>query len=492
MSRSPLYTVLAAAVLFLILVPLGTSVFILGFIHGDSPCILCWAQRIGMALVALIGLFILRYGPRPKYVGLGVLVGAWGVFMAVRHSSLHLSRDIGQGFAVEMLGAHTYVWSFAVFWVCIVVMAAMLMRVPAADLQPAAAPRPLRAIDRVAMVTYLVVIAGTIAQAFASTGPPPFVGQSDPVRFSFNPRYWVWSMDEFSSARISLRGRWNVELPDVTTADPSPDNGPLRNPPPLAVADRRALNLGLNGTPTDLAYDAATNRFLLTTEHGVYLADAPLQRVEKYTVVDPLFAVDLGRFAGAAFLDGNRLLAVTENKSYVILKESATGDARRNFRYFLESPTAFDEVTRSRFATLRAKMSYVMATAADPDTQSIYTVTVPNSRTRRWVVSRFDASDRLLSEEFVPKLAPSFGTPPQGQNPLDAYFITAATIAGGRLYALSAAHSTLLTIDLASHTVVAAHTIPGLAQPTGIAIKGTRLFIVGRDGTLTAVDVPAK
>ena len=75
MSRSPLYTVLAAAVLFLILVPLGTSVFILGFIHGDSPCILCWAQRIGMSLVALIGLFILRYGPKPTYVGLGVLVG---------------------------------------------------------------------------------------------------------------------------------------------------------------------------------------------------------------------------------------------------------------------------------------------------------------------------------------------------------------------------------------------------------------------------------
>ena len=137
MSRSPLYTVLAAAVLFLILVPLGTSVFILGFIHGDSPCILCWAQRIGMSLVALIGLFILRYGPKPKYVGLGILVGAWGLFMAIRHSSLHLMRDVGQGFAIQMLGAHTYVWSFAVFWVCIIVMAVMLMKVPPEDLQPA-------------------------------------------------------------------------------------------------------------------------------------------------------------------------------------------------------------------------------------------------------------------------------------------------------------------------------------------------------------------
>src|SRR5512134_3716644 len=106
MSR-PVYTLLAAAVLFLVLGPLGTSVFVLGFVHGDSPCILCWAQRIGMALVALVGLFILRYGPRPRYVGLGVLIGTYGVFMALRHSSLHLARDIGQGFAVEILGAHT-------------------------------------------------------------------------------------------------------------------------------------------------------------------------------------------------------------------------------------------------------------------------------------------------------------------------------------------------------------------------------------------------
>lgn len=490
MTRSPLYTILAAAVLFLILVPLGTSVFVLGFIHGDTPCILCWAQRIGMSLVALIGLFVLRYGPKPKYVGLDVLVSAWGVFMAVRHSSLHLARDVGQGFAVSMLGAHTYIWSFAVFWVCIVVMAVMLMKVPVEDLQPAP-PRTLRGIDRFAFVAFLLVTAGTIVQAFASTGPPPFVGQSDPLRFSFNPRHWVWSMEEFSSAPISLRGRWAIDLPDVTGVDPSPANAPLPNLPQLAVAQRRTLDLGLQGTPTDLAYDAATDRFLLTTQHGVYLADGALQKVVRHTVVDPLFAVDLGRFAGAAFLDNGRFLAVTENKSYVILRESDKGDIDRNYRYFLESFDAFDEVSRSRFATLRAKMMYVMSAAADPATHSIVTITVPNAKTSRWVVSRFDAADMMLSEEFVPKLDPALGAAPRGgPNPLDAFYVTAATIAGGRLYALSAAHSTLLTIDLASHAIVAAHTIPGLAQPTGLALKDGRFLIVSRDGTLTIVDAP--
>lgn len=488
MTRSPLYTVLAAAVLFLILVPLGTSVFILGFIHGDTPCILCWAQRIGMSLVALIGLFVLRYGPKPKYLGIGVLVSAWGVFMAVRHSSLHLARDVGQGFAISMLGAHTYIWSFAVFWVCIIVMAVMLMKVPVEDLQPAP-PRTLRGIDRFAMMTFLLVTAGTIVQAFASTGPPPFVGQSDPLRFSFNPRYWVWSLEEFSPAPISLRGRWAIEMPDVTAVDPNPANAPLASLPQLRVAERRTLNLGLAGTPTGLAYDAPSDRFLLTTEHGVYLADGALQKVVRHTVVDPLFAVDLGRFAGAAFLENGRLIAVTENKSFVILRESDKADVDRNYRYFLESFDAFDEVSRSRFATLRAKMMYVMSAAADPATRSIVTITVPNAKTKRWVVSRYDAGDLMLSEEFVPKLDPALAAAPRERpNPLDAFYITAATIADGRLYALSAAHATLLTIDLATRSVIAAHTIPNLAQPTGLALKAGRFLIVSRDGTLTIVD----
>ena len=70
-TRDARYTVLALAVLLLTVVPVGTAVFLLGFVHGDSPCVMCWEQRIGMALIALIGLFILRYGPRPKYLGPG-------------------------------------------------------------------------------------------------------------------------------------------------------------------------------------------------------------------------------------------------------------------------------------------------------------------------------------------------------------------------------------------------------------------------------------
>lgn len=107
-KQNAVYTMLAIAVLGLAVVPVGTAVFVLGFIYGDSPCVMCWEQRIGMALVALIGLFVLRFGARPKYIGLSVLVGAWGMFMGLRHVGLYAARDIGQGFSVEILGAHTY------------------------------------------------------------------------------------------------------------------------------------------------------------------------------------------------------------------------------------------------------------------------------------------------------------------------------------------------------------------------------------------------
>ena len=127
MTRNGIYSILALAVLLLSIVPVGTAVFLLGFINGDSPCVMCWEQRTGMVLVALTGLFVLRYGPRPKYLGLSVLLGAWGVFMGLRHTGMHAARDVGQGFSLEILGAHTYTWALFIFWVCTVTMGVLLM-----------------------------------------------------------------------------------------------------------------------------------------------------------------------------------------------------------------------------------------------------------------------------------------------------------------------------------------------------------------------------
>ncbi len=483
-----LFTVLALAVLFLMIVPVGMAVFWLGFVRGDSPCVMCWEQRIGMILISLIGLFVLRFGPRPKYIGMAVLIGAWGVFMGFRHTGMHAARDIGQGFSAELLGAHTYTWALFIYWVCVMVMGALLLMVRSEHLE--AAPRVLRGIERLAGGAFLVVVAANIVQAFASTGPPPFMGQSDPVRFSFSPRHWNWSLDEWKPVRISLRGRWAVDKPDLATVVGDPAAGPLVNLSPLTVKERRPLKLALDGPPTDLVYDPATDQFLLTTAKGVYLADGALGRVTRYTIIDGGFSVDLGRIAGAAFLDKGAVIAVGENKSYVVLRPNDQASADSNFRYFLESRDRFDEVARSRFGTVRARLLYVMSAAYDAATNAVYTVTVPNNRVKRLVVSRFDRRDLTLSEEFVPSLSTESGLTLAAGRALDELVVTGAAISGGQLFALSAVHGTLLTIDLGGRQVVAAHAIPGLTRPTGMAIKDGDLYIVDDAGMLTVVARP--
>lgn len=483
-----LFTVLTLAILFLTIVPVGTAVFWLGFARGDSPCVMCWEQRIGMILISLVGLFVLRFGPQPKYIGMGVLIAAWGIFMGTRHTGMHAARDIGQGFSTEILGAHTYTWALVIFWVCVMVMGALLLMVR--DEHRQAGPRALRSIERVAGGAFLVVVGANIVQAFASTGPPPFMGQSDPVRFSFSPKHWSWSLEEWKPSRISLRGRWAVDKPDLATLVGDPVAGPLVNLALLTVKERKPLTLALDGAPTDLAYDQATDQFLLTTARGVYLADGSLARVNRYTIIDAGYSVDIGRIAGAAFLDSGAVIAVGDNKSYVVLRPNDRASADSNFRYFLESRDRFDEVSRSRFGTVRARLLYIMSAAYDAASNSVYTVTVPNNRVKRLVVSRFDRRDLTLSEEFAPSLSAESGLTLAPKRALDELTVTGATVVDGRLLALSAAYGTLLTIDLGKRQVVAAHAIPGLTRPTGIAIKGGDLYIVDDGGMLTVVARP--
>jgi hypothetical protein len=317
------------------------------------------------------------------------------------------------------------------------------------------------------------------------------MGQSDPIRFSFNPKHWLWSTEEWKPPiKLAFRGRWAVDKPDLSAAIADPAKGPIANLPTLVVKERIPLAVKLDGAPTDLAFDDATGQFLVTTASGVYLTDATLSKINRYTIVDAGFSVDLGRFAGVAFLDKGELIAVSENKSYVVLKPNDKASADSNFRYFLESRDQFDEVSRSRFGTVRARMFYTSSAAYDPVSNSVYTVTVPNNIGKRMVVSRFDRRDLTLSEEFVATLARDSALTLPKDRSLGEYMITGATIVDGQMYAVSAAFGTLLRIDLASHKVVAAYVIPGLVRPVGLASKGDDLCILADDGGMIIVARP--
>ena len=244
---------------------------------------------------------------------------------------------------------------------------------------------------------------------------------------------------------------------------------------------------------TDLAYDATTDRFLVTSAHGLYIVDGAFGQVERYTVVDPTFSVDLATFAGAAFLDSHTVMALADNKSYVVLAENDQADAAKNFRFFLESFDRFDERARGRFTTVRARMMYALSVAHDPASHSIFTITVPNARVQRLVVSRFDQRDMTLSEEFVPAL-PAAGTLRLASDTrsLDEYYVTGATVVGGKLVALSAAFGTLLTIDPATRAVVSASAIGGIDRPVGLAVKGDDVYVASENGTIHVAPYPSE
>jgi len=487
-AEERLRTALAWVVIALIAGPIAGAV-LLGVAHGDSPCILCWGQRASMVLIALVALFVLRYGPRPRYLGLVVLLGVWGQYMALRHSALHLARDIGQGFAASILGAHTYIWAWFIHVTVLAVIGVLLLFVR--EMPVAGTVRETRRLDRFAFLFFLVVVAANALQAFASTGPPPFVGQGDPVRLSLDPRHWVWSLEEYQPYPISWRGSWAVPQPDPAAVEADPARGPLQNLPRLAVAGWERVAAPLQGTLSGLARDSATGRWLAVTDRfGVYLLDSGLSRVLHRVVVDRGFSVQLTPFAGAAFVGGDTLAVVSTNKSWVLLRPDSAADAGREWRRFRETDGAVTELGRGRFATVRARQQYVLSLAYDPAAREYVTVSVPSPRHRRLVVSRFARGDRMLSSEFLPRLSGGL-TLAGEERSLAEYVVTGATVADGRLYAVSAAYSTLLVVDLASRAVSAAYAVPGIRRPVGVAVRGPRLLIAQADGRIAVLERPA-
>jgi disulfide bond formation protein DsbB len=487
-SAERLRGILAWVVIVLLGGPVLGAV-LLGVLHGDSPCILCWAERTGMILIALVGLFVVRYGARPRYLGMAVLLGVWGVYMALRHSGLHVARDVGQGFSAPILGVHTYVWALVIYVTALAVIGVLLLfvrEIPAAE----GAREPTRA-GRFATGLFLVVVAANAVQAFASTGPPPWFGQGDPVRLSLNPKHWVWSFEELNPLYVSLRGSWTIPLPDPVAADPDPAHGPLAGLPVLPVSGWERMGAPLDGTLSGFARDSASGRFLAVTDHyGVYLLDSTLSRVLHHVVLDKGFSIDLTPLAGAAFLGGDTLAVMSTNKSWALLQPVPHADEGVEWRHFLETDGQMSEVGLGRFQTVRAHQMYVLSLAFDPTVQELITVSVPNPRHHQLVVSRYARGDMVVSSEFEPTLGPGLALAGPTRSLAD-YVVTGAAVADGRLYAVSAAYSTLLVIDLGNRTLRAAYRVPGLAHPVGLAVQGSDLLVAQADGRIGVLSRPA-
>jgi disulfide bond formation protein DsbB len=92
-----------------------------------------------------------------------------------------------------------------------------------------------------------------------------------------------------------------------------------------------------------------------------------------------------------------------------------------------------------------------------------------------------------LSEEFLPSLGAGLTLAGEDRS-LDELYVTGAAFAEGRLWALSAAYSTLLAIDPATGRVVAAAGLEGLRRPVGLAVRGREFIVLDEDRQVVTFD----
>ena len=122
-------------------------------------------------------------------------------------------------------------------------------------------------------------------------------------------------------------------------------------------------------------------------------------------------------------------------------------------------------------------MFHVLSMAYLPENNGVYTITVPNSKSSKLIVSRFDKSDNLLSEEFIPGIAQGL-TLREGKA-LGDYYVTGLTAHQGQLYAVSKSFSQILQIDPMRREIVNVYQFSGIPNPQGIVFKGDTLQILG-------------
>lgn len=464
---------------------LGVASFYLGFIDKESPCIICWATRMLMIGVVMFAFLIVRYGPKPKYVGWIIFIALFGMFAGFRHSSGSFAWDIHQGWWAELLGAHTYTWPIAIQGTVLLFTALLFWFTKDVYSFVSDSPKPLSGLTKTCMLIFMFVLSGNIGQAFISTGFPPNMGVGNPARLSFNPDYWYWTTESWQRLKrpISLRNAWNVEAPDLPShpddkwsfnADPA--SAPLTANHSLKISQTQSIDIDLNAPATDIAFNGKDNYFIATEKWGLYLLDDSLQKIERFAVLDHLNGPNGRVPVGSAFFNENEFGVLGWNKIYAFFKKDSSRSAKENFPSFIEGQDQYDVSARGVYSTVRARMFHVSSMAYLPENNSVYTVTVPNAKNKKLIVSRFDKNDNLLSEEFIPRIHENITY--DTEKDLGNYYITGLTAYQGNLYALSKQFSQILKIDPNSREIVDVYSFNGIENPQGITFYHDRMQIL--------------
>ncbi|WP_104696841.1 MULTISPECIES: disulfide bond formation protein B [unclassified Helicobacter] len=464
----------------IILFPVGIANFILGYVMGDSPCALCWGQREAMIFIGVIALFIVRFGIKPKYIAALLIVTAFGLYQSFAHFGNHAGRDLDQGFSIMIFGLHTYFWAEVVFWAVILLLGVMLIFAPSFKALETA-KLTFGKYKQTAFIVCAFVVASNILQAFVSTGIPPYLGQGDPVRFSFNPKNVVWSTEGWNEtwSGISFLGKRDVKDPDYAfaptkvisfnhNANQSPFEKIDRS---LKIVDTQVLpfNQPLN------TLNSIDNTLIASSKFDVYFLDKDF-KVEDSFELDPNFSATINPIVGIVPFMQDKYLLMGSNKTLLRFARNPNADAQLQYADFIKGADRFEgrgeNLGRNRLDTVRSKFHHTLSVATDG--KYFYLATVPNNKDKNtFVISQFLEKDQVLSAEFTPKadLKPS--------RSLGDLYITSMVSRHNKLYALSKQYNVIIIIDPLEQKVEKVISYPeNITNARALLIEGDKIKIL--------------
>ncbi|WP_231181427.1 disulfide bond formation protein B [Helicobacter pylori] len=449
------YNLFSLAILGILIFPVGLANFYFGYVLKDSPCIFCWALRINMILIGAVALLVVRFGFKPKYIALLLLMAGSGLYEGFYYTGSHALEDVGQGFALPILGLHTQFWALFVFFSVVVFLAVLLFFAPNT---PLFKDYSLNTLQKSAFYIFFIVVGSNAVQAFISTGPLPYIGQSSPVRFSWNLKESVWSMENWNRLfPRSVLGRRDVGEPLKLSALPKDndyEHSPLEITKALKIEKKEELPLKLNGAITDLSFNE-DRAILITENQGLYLTGNDLKTIHSHMVLDSYYSATVGSFVGADFNEDDNIVIMGNNKTSVEITPNKNANALKNFPYFLEGANSFDEVERSRLKTSRAKNYYV--SAARRGAKFTYLISAPNKRYKDLIIISMLNSDKQVHGEFLLELG---NAKLKEKRKLGELVISALALKDNKLYAFSKEFNTLLVIDPTKEEILEVYGLP--------------------------------
>ena len=488
------YDIICWGGLLIVLLPVGIANIVLGYFMGDSPCTLCWGQRQNMAYIGVVALFMVRYGFKPKYLATMLVMAAVGLYMSFRHLGNHAMRDVGQGFGLDVFGIHTQMWAEIVFWCVVMLFGLACFLAPRFDALIAemrAKPwRPLTTFYKAAFGIVAFIIASNTFQALWSTGLPPNWGQGDPVRFSFNPKYVIWSADGWHGmwGGFNVLGKRDVKDPDFAyapnakklgiTFDNNAQNSPVVLNGELKIAQTRAIE-SVN-QPINMI-SQVRGQYFIASKYNFWVLDKELKPTVS-AEIDPWFSANVLDIVGITPYQDDAFVLMGTNKSLLRARLNPNADDVKGWANFVEGRTQVEAVGglgRARIDTERAKYSYIHSSATNG--RYIFTATVPDNRNHKtFVISKALMADWTLSAEFVPAADLKDG------RSLGELYVTGMVYEDDKLYAVSKNFNTLLVIDIAAEEVTAAYAIPAeLTDIRGLVKKGNQFEVIDHNKIVT-------